>query len=526
MKLPPFRRALMVCGASFALASAASAADPVTLIVPQLDSPKTLSPNFAIDSGAYPAASNIYSTLFTMDWGVLRGTSAYGDLAEKWDVSADGKVYTFHMRKNVKWHDGEPVTSADVKFTYDTIIAKKYPYSTFLRNVESIETPDPDTVILRMKTVDVSVIPMMAQAAQWWGKIYPKHLWEKVDGFDKGDNVLKPIGSGPFKFVRMEPGSVELAANPDYFRGKPAVDRVIIKHVTDANVARAEFDAGQYPWLPFDYAPPLSEVPALQKDPSVQVVFTPSHYGRDLLINMRKAPFDKLEVRQAISYALDRDAINRLAFGGLWRPTYNASVETQEKWVNPAAVFPHFDKAMAEKLLDEAGYKRGADGWRFATTVTGQPLADCKAMMPIIVQQLRQVGINASIVLYDQASFFNILPQGKFDLSCYSTRYGPDPDAYREHFATGRPRDYTGYSNAEVDELAERAITLIDPAQRQPLYQRIQANIVRDVPYVNLFNEQKTTLKRPGWTGFPTDEDGFNKSITWYGYSAVKPPAK
>jgi peptide/nickel transport system substrate-binding protein len=144
----------------------------------------------------------------------------------------------------------------------------------------------------------------------------------------------------------------------------------------------------------------------------------------------------------------------------------------------------------------------------------------------VVLQQLRQLGINASLVQYDQATFFNIMAQKKFDLSVYSTRYGPDPDAYREHYATGRPRNYPGYSNAEIDEIAERAVTLSDPAQRRVIYQRIQELVVRDIPYVNLFNEQKTSLVRPGWTGFPTMETGFDKSITWYGIYAVKPPPR
>jgi peptide/nickel transport system substrate-binding protein len=204
-----------------ALPLAARAADPVTLIVPQIDSPRTLSPNFALDSGAYPAASNIYSHLFTMDWGIVKGTQAYGDLAQKWESSADGLTITFSLHPGVKWHDGQKLTAADVKFTFDRIVAKKYPYSTFLRNVDAIDATDDTTLVLRLKTRDVSMVPMMAQASQWWGKIYPRHLWEKEEGFDTGAYVNAPVGSGPFKFVRRDPGVVELAANAEYFRGKP-----------------------------------------------------------------------------------------------------------------------------------------------------------------------------------------------------------------------------------------------------------------------------------------------------------------
>jgi peptide/nickel transport system substrate-binding protein len=502
----------------------ARAGEPVTLVAPQLDEPRTLSPDFAPDTGAYPPASNIYSTLFTLDWGLLKGTTAYGDLADHWEVAPDGLTITFHLRPNMKWHDGAPVTSADVKFTYDTIIRKKYPFAPFLRNVTSVETPDDLTVVLKLGAVDVSTIPMMAQASQWWGKIYPKHLWASRDGFDTGPYLKAPVGSGPFRFVRWDSAGVEVAANPDYFLGKPRLDRVIFKHVGDANVARAQFDAGDYPWLPFDYAPPLAEVASLQADPSVKVIFTPSHYSRALYLNFAYPPYANQQVRYAIAMAMDREAINRLAFSGFWRPDYTASIETQANWINPEARFPTFDRAGAEKLLDAAGFPRKAGGWRFSTTVIGQPLADCLAMLPVIVQQLRAVGIDATARLFDQTTYFQMMFDGKWETSCYASRFGPDPDAYREHFATTGSRNFMHYSNAEVDDLARRGVATLDPAARRPLYQRIQELIVRDVAFINLFNEQKTSLERPGWTGFPTDADGFNTSMTWYGLLGVRPP--
>ena len=502
----------------------ARAADPVTLVLPQLDEPRTLSPDFAGDTGAYGIASNIYSTLFTLDWGLLTGTSAYGDLADNWDISPEGLTITFHMHPGVKWHDGAPVTSDDVKFTYDTIIRKKYPFEPFLRNVAEISAPDPLTVVFKLKTVDVSTIPMMAQASQWWGKIYPKHLWEKQDGFDTGPYVKAPVGSGPFKFVRWDSSGVEMAANPDYFRGKPRLDRVIVKHVSDGNVARAEFDAGEYPYLPSDYAPPLAEVKSLQADPDVKVVFTESHYSRALLLNLAHPPFDNIKVRQGIATAMDRDTMSKLAFAGIWKPAMHANVDVEQAWINNDASFPAFDHAKAEQLLDEAGYPRKEGGWRFTTTLIGQPLADCLAMLPVIVQQLRAVGIDAKLQLLDQSTYFQTMLEGKWDSSCYATRFGPDPDAFREHFSTTGSRNYMHYSNPEVDDLAKRAVLTLDPAARRPMYQKIQEIIVRDVAFINLFNERKTSLERPGWDGFPTDASSFNKAITWYGLFAVHPP--
>jgi peptide/nickel transport system substrate-binding protein len=414
-----------------------------------------------------------------------------------------------------------------VKFTFDTIIRKRYPAFVVLRSVKEITVPDDLTVVITLNAPETGFVPMLAQVSSWTAKIYPKHLWECQDGFDTGPHVAAPVGSGPFKFVRWERGQVvELEANPTYFRGRPAVDRILFRTITDANVARAEFDAGRIPMLPFDYAPPLAEVAALQRNPNLRVVFTPSHFSRDIQLNLRRAPLDKPDVRRAIAHAIDRDAMNRLAFAGLWKTAPNASIESQGELLNRAASFPAHDRALAEKLLDDAGLPRGQGGWRFAISITHPVLTDCRSMMEVLVQQLRAVGINARLEQFDQATWFRRMGEHNFDISCYFGRYGPDPDAFREHFATGGGRNFMGYSNAELDDLATRASAMPNSPARTALYHRIQEIVVRDIPYINLFNEQKTTLIRNGWSGFNVEESGFDKSITWFGQYAVRPPGR
>lgn len=520
--------AFMLCGAGLLWSAAPAAAQqPATLVVPQLGEPKTLSPNFASDSLGFAPTSNVYSHLVAIDWGVNKGTGAYGDLAESWSTSDDGRRVTFRLHRNAKWHDGKPVTAHDVKFTFDTIIQRKYPAIVVLKNVRAIEVPDDHTVVLDLIDPEVGFVPMLAQVSTWTGKIYPKHLWEGQDGFDKGPYVNAPIGSGPFRFARWERGGlVELEANRDYFRGAPKVDRLVFRQITDVNVARAEFDSGRLAFLNYEYAPPLAEIPALQRDPKVKVVFTPSHFSRDIQLNLTRAPLDKPQVRQAIAHAIDREAMNKLAFNGLWRPAVHASVESQGELINRAARFPAFDRARAEKLLDEAGLPRGAGGWRFQIAVTNPNFPDCKAMMEVLVQQLRQVGINARLEQFDQATWFRRQAEKNFDISCYFTRYGPDPDAFREHFMTGGGRNNMSYSSAELDALVTRAATLRDKEERRRIYHRVQELIVTDLPYINLFDEQKTTLIRTGWSGFNTEPEAFDRALTWFGYYTVVPPGR
>lgn len=496
-----------------------------TLVMPQQDEPRTLSPAPSSDTGGHGPTSNIYSHLVVMDWGIVDGVAVYGDLADSWDVSDDGTTYTFYLNPNARWHDGEPVTSEDVQFTYERIIEREYTFSSFLRDVETIETPDDLTVVITLDRPNMAFLPMMAQGAQWTGKIYPEHLWADQEGFDTGPYVNEPIGSGPFRFVRWDRGSaVVLEANQDYFRGAPQVDTLIFRTIPDANVARAEFEAGQFPYLPFNYAPPLAEAPIFEADPDINVVYTASHFSRDLQLNLNHEALGVLEVRQAIAYAMDREAMNRIAFNNSWTPGYYAGVSSQAQWINEDARFPDHDLAMAEQLLDEAGFPRGDDGWRFSVSVTGPNISDCEAITEILVQQLREVGINAELERFDQSTWFTRIQERNFDISCYFGRYGPDPDAYREHFSTDGARNFMSYSDAELDELAAEANMLTDPEARGEMYDRIQEIIVRDMPYINVFEEQKMSLVRPGWTGFAVMPDGFNRSISWFGVYAVTGP--
>jgi peptide/nickel transport system substrate-binding protein len=509
--------------ATIALATGFGSGQVLTVI--QTGEPRSLSPNFAADTGAYGPTSNIYSHLVTLDWGVAAGTAAYGDLAESWDVSDDGLTYTFHLYEGVLWHDGEPLTSADVKFTFDTMIERSYPYAAYLRGIVDIATPDDHTVVITLEEPNGAFVPMMAQGSVWTGKIYPRHLWEDQDGFDSGPYVNAPIGSGPFIFREWVRGShVELEANPNYFRGAPNIDGIVFRVVSDASVARAEFDAGNIVFLPYDYAPPYAEIPLLERDETIQIIHTPSHYSRDIQFNLEREPLGDRDVREAIAMAIDREAISRLAFAGEWEPAYHANVESQTDWFNHDVQFPGFDPEEAERLLDEAGYPRGASGWRFGLSITNPVFADCTAIMEVLVQQLRSVGIEARWDQYDQGTWFTRVQEGDFDITCYFTRYGPDPDAYAEHFETGGPRNFMRYSNPEFDELVARGRTTLAYEERREIYDRIQEILVEDMPYVNLFNESKMSLIRAGWSGFNVQESGYDRSMTWFGYYAVEPP--
>jgi peptide/nickel transport system substrate-binding protein len=516
---------LASCGGAPTETPGASGGSPVdedlAIVVPVKAEAKSLNPDWQNDNGGYWANGNIYSRLVILDWGAVTGTVAYGDLAESWEGNEDGTSYTFHLREGVTWHDGEPFTSADVVYTYQTIVEKEYPLAQYLAGAD-ITAPDDLTVQIDFAEPNVAFVPLLAQASNWYGAILPKHIYEDTDWSANPANE-EPIGTGPFKFASWDKGTqITLEGNPDYFLGAPELDRLTFQVVADAQVAQAGFDAGEFPYLTNDYVTNFPQLAALaQAGDDPIVVQTPSLFDRSLMFNLSNEYLATPLVRQAIAYGVDREAMNQTAFAGLWEPTYNAGISSVSAFLNGDAQFPHHDAERAKELLDEAGYPEGADGTRFALSVTNYPVADSNLIAEVVVQQLKEIGIDATWDQYDLPTWLDKLNAGEFDITSYFVRYGPDPAAYGEHFGLDAPRNFMGYQNDTVDELLGEGRATTDVATRKDIYGQVQEQLVKDIPYVPLFTEHKFSLVHAGWTGFAVMEDGYNKSIGWFGFYAV-----
>lgn len=494
--------------------------EDVSLVVPVKAEAKSLNPDWQNDSGGYWANGNIYGRLVILDWGAVTGTVAYGDLAESWEGNDDGTSYTFHLRDGVTWHDGEPFTSADVVYTFETIVENEYPLAQYLAGAE-ITAPDDLTVQVDFAEPNVAFVPLLAQASNWYGAILPKHIYEGTDWSTNPANE-EPVGTGPFKFSSWDKGTqITLEANADYYQGPPAIDRLTFQVVADAQVAQAGFDAGEFPYLTNDYVTNFPQLAALAEGSDPVVVQTPSLYDRSLMFNLSNEFLSNPLVRQAIAYGIDREAMNQTAFAGLWEPTYNAGISSVSEFRNDDAVFPQHDIERAKELLDEAGYPEGPDGTRFALSVTNYPVADSNLIAEVVVQQLKEIGIDATWDQYDLPTWLDKLKEGDFDITSYFVRYGPDPAAYGEHFGVDGPRNFMGYQNDRVEELLAEGNSTTDVDSRKDIYGQVQEQLVEDVPYLPLFTEHKFSLVHAGWTGFAVMEDGYNKSMGWFGFYAV-----
>ena len=458
---------------------------------------------FIVGSGGDPVTLNLATDFSTID--TLAVSSVYNmlvksdadlnpqpDLAESWKVSDDGLTYTFQLVKNAMWHDGKPFTSADVKFTFAEVLKKYHPRgSVVLNSVESIETPDPHTVVFKLKQPFDPLMKFIGNEAF----IIPKHLYENTDILKNPYN-LKPIGTGPFVFKEWKKGShIALERNPSYFKkGKPYLDKIIIKVVPDASSRMIAFEAKEIDYLYYVMLP-SSEVSRFKNRPGFVVSSKGHEDGPSILLmtlNLRKAPFNNLKVRQAIAHAVDTQYIEEKADYGLGKPAIGpiASVTT---WAfNPRITRYEFNPKKAEQLLDEAGYRKGPDGIRFKASLTADRGNFIAAKATEIARDfLGKVGIQVELKLVDRATMVDaVYVRWDFDMQIHGFGTGPDP-------AIGVARLYvssnikpvafanaSGYSNKEVDELfaqAERAPTV---KLRADYYFKVQQVLARELPYI------------------------------------------
>jgi len=434
------------------------------------------------------AAANIYNMLVVSDSEL----APQPDLAESWKISEDGLTYTFNLVKNATWHDGKPFTSADVKYSLAEVLGKLHPRgAVVLKAVDSIETPGPHTVVLKLKYPYDPLMKFLGNE----GFIIAKHLYEGTDILKNPYNA-KPVGTGPFVFKEWKRGShITLERNPHYFKkGKPYLDRIIIKVVPDGNSRMIAFEAKEIDYLYYVNLP-TSEVSRFKGRPGFIVTDQGHEDGPSVMLmayNLRKAPFNNLKVRQAIAHAIDKQYIEEKADYGLGRPA-TGPIPSVTRWAYTSKVARYnFDLKKAEQLLDEAGYPRKADGVRFKTSVIADRGSFLYAKAAEIVRdQLGKVGIQVDLKLMDRSSMIDATYiRWDFDLQIHGLGTGPDPaiGVARTYVSTNvKPVAFancTGYANKEVDDLFAQAERAPSVKKRAEYYQKVQQLLVRDLPYL------------------------------------------
>jgi peptide/nickel transport system substrate-binding protein len=442
----------------------------------------------ATNSVTWPAMP-CYSNLVVYDQTKRLGRveTIVPELAEKWSWQDNYRNLVFFLRRDVKWHDGQPFTSKDVKFTFDVVREaadapgklRINPRKEWYANVEAIEAPDPYTVVFRLKRPQPSLVAMLASG---YSPVLPAHV-------PLAEHRSRCIGTGPFKFKEWKRGqSVELVRNPDYFvKGRPYLDGVRYTVIVERGTRVAALQAGQ-----IDVAYPgettLSIAEQLRKAvPGMVLTETASNVSENLLLNTRKPPFDNVKVRRALSFAIDRRTYTQTVHRG-------AAVIGASLAPKPWGVWGLLDRelnqlpgyggaaagrALARKLLAEAGF--GPSNPLKVELVT-RAIAIYLDFAGFVVSDLKQVGVEATLKQIDTAQWHPMVTRREFQIGANLTGLGvDDPDAnFYENFSCGSPRNYGDYCNEEVGRLIDQQSQEIDLPKRVALVAQIQKKLEED----------------------------------------------
>lgn len=463
-----------VLGAFLVACSHKPPADTAVMIIES--SPTNLDPRVGTDAQSERIGKLLFDALVHRD----ENFQVQPWLAERWEIP-DPLTYVFHLRRDVKFHDGRRMTSADVKWTFDSILSGKLrtPKASTYRFVERVDAPDEWTIVFRLKEPFSSL------------------LWNLSDGasgivpIGSGDDFNRnPIGTGPFRFVSNEQDrEVSIERNQHYWAGPPPIARVRFMVVPDATTRALELRKGSADAA--INALTADTVVTLEADPNVVVLKSPGTIYAYMALNTRDPILKDVRVRQALAYAIDRAPMIHYIWRDMARPA--ASVLPTQHWAYTTDVhkFP-YDPARARQLLDEAGYKPGPGGIRFHLTMKTSTEESTRLLAAVLQQQLRDVGIALDIRTYEFATFYADVVKGAYQL--HSLRWiggNEDPDIFEHIFdsASVPPKraNRTYYSNPRVDELIRQGRMTIDQQQRKKIYSEIQRIIAEDQPYINLW---------------------------------------
>lgn len=424
-------------------------------------------------------------------------------LATSWSISPDGKQYTFHLRKGVKWHDGKDFSSADVAFSI-LLLKKVHPRgSSTFANVTEVKTPDPNTAIIVLSRPAPYLIKALVATES---PIVPKHVYENTDAIGNPNNNA-PIGTGPFRFKEWVRGShIVYERNPDYWdKPKPYVDRIVVKFIPDPAARAIAFETGAVD-LGYRTPVPLSDLARLKKVPKLMFETKGNSYSFNvtrLEFNLDNPYFKNLKVRQAVAQAVNRDVVlNTVYYGYGTRTASPIAPGLSAFHDNTATPYP-FDTKAADKLLDEAGYPRKGGAPRFRVTLDYNPISeDSKRLADYLRSALGKVGIDVTIRSQDLPAFVKrIYTERDYDFTVNGASNLFDPTVgvqrlyWSKNFKKGVPfSNATHYSNPEVDKLLEDATSEIDPARRVAQFKQFQQIVGKEVPDLNLVSPQFITI--------------------------------
>lgn len=480
--------ALTAAGAMAGIANAAEPKRGGTLTIVDTANPRHF--NAAVQSGVatmVPGAQ-LFATLLRLD-GKFK-THPY--LATDWKISDDGLSVTLNLRKGAKFHDGQDITSADVAFSLK-VNRDNHPFKAMFAPLKDVDTPTPNQVILRLKQPHPAL--MLALTAPL-SAIIPKHIYGDGQDIKKHPrNTKDVVGSGPFRltaFKRRE--HIILERNNNYFMEGPYLDKIVLQNfgqVTSQVIAMEQGKADMMHW-----SSSSRTLARLKKSKNLTV--TSEHYvaigpNNWIAFNLKQKYLSDVRVRRAIAYAVDRDFVTKVLHGGFSKPSTGPIVPGTPYYSADVELYD-LDLAKANKILDDAGYKRGSDGMRFTLKVDYLPAAaideNQKAVAEYLKPQLKKIGIKVTVrVSPDFPTWSNYVRNWDFDMTMDVPFNWGDPviGVHRTYLSSNIKKgviwsNTQNYANSEVDAILAKAGVELDPVKRKSYYAKFQKILALDLP--------------------------------------------
>ncbi|MER8702638.1 ABC transporter substrate-binding protein [Mesorhizobium sp. M0768] len=440
-------------------------------------------------------------------------------LATEWSISDDGLRYTFKLREGVKWHDGKDFTSEDVAFTIFRLKEAHPRGRITYQNVTAVETPDPHTAIIVLSKPAPYLITALSSSES---PIVPKHVYETFKPAEQ-PKLEQTIGTGPFILKEWVPGShLIFDRNPDYWDApRPYLDRIVLHVILDPAARSAALETGE---IDIGANPvPLADIERLKANPALVVDTNTYAYSgpqQQLFFNYENEILTKRDVRLAIAHAIDLQKLVDIALYGYAQVSPSPISTALPKWYDPSIKAREPDTKLAERLLDDAGYPRGADGTRFKLRLAYNAFLPA-SYADFIKQSLATVGIDAEILKLDLSTFLKtVYTDRAWDLVVESLSNTFDPTLgvqrayWSKNFKIGLVfSNASHYANPEVDQILESAAIEPDETKRRELWYKFQHVIHDDVVSVDLVAAGAQIVANKKVRGFAPGAQGINNSF-------------
>jgi len=483
-----------------------------------------------VDDGVH---FSVFDALFRIDpQGVIQPNLAVEVPDQKnGGISEDGLKWRIRLRDDVRWHDGTPFSAEDVKFTLELITNPNFRSWRTAGHalVRDITVISPTEISWRMEEPFAPYLSFLTETF-----IVPKHILEKEANPNNAAFNQAPVGTGPFKWGQRVPGDhLELVANPNYFGEGPHIERLVFKYIPDLTVLYTQFKSGDVDLVGQPYITPdhYGEAKTL---PNRVVTLVPRTSFESFYLNLERPQFKELAVREALYAAIDKEAIIQGLYYGVPTPT-ETFMPRQSFFFNANLPLHQFDVNRAGKILDQAGWAKGADGIRDKngvrlsftnSTTSGDPLRE--QVQQFLQQTFAQLGVEMKISNLPAAVMWGeFWTQSQFDSVIVGSSYliGADPDVTnRLHSRSiavkgGRGSNNAQYTNPEVDALLDKGARTFDSEARRAIYSRVQELVRRDLPFLPLYQSNAVEGLKKGINGFVPNGNTRTESwnaLAWY----------